>query len=549
MKYFAYCRKSSEGEERQALSIPAQIDEIKRAFGDASDIEIVAWFEEAMSAKTPGRPIYAAMIAGIENREADGIIAWHPDRLARNSVDGGWLVHMLDRKVLKDLKFVSYRFEHGPEGLFMLQIMFGQSKYYVDNLSVNVKRGMRKKIELGWWSNLAPMGYRNDRETGTIVIDSDRFAILRGAWELLLTGAYTVSQIHTVLTEEWGFRTPKHKKRGGGPIARSALYKLFRRPFYAGILDWSGEWRPGKHKPMISLDEFHMAQMLLNRPSRPKPETHEFAYTGRLIRCACGLSVTAEEKVKRSGRRYVYYHCTRRTRPRCNQPPARLEAIEDRILDLLQSLRLPPRVEDFLAKRFDGEDERMRTLQEQRANALTRSHDQVKQELRTLVDLRVRDLLTDNEYTEQRRKLRQEELRLEDTRIREAAEPPVWLELGRSIVLFRNHAAKWFSEGSLTEKRMILQTVGWNSVLADRILSIDARFPFKPITNQRDIIQLCASVDALGTDEALKKEAAYWVEAIAFLKDRSVAREAGTPAPPLSLSLAKWQKLRRPRPR
>jgi hypothetical protein len=96
---------------------------------------------------------------------------------------------------------------------------------------------------------------------------------------------------------------------------------------------------------------------------------------------------------------------------------------------------------------------------------------------------------------------------------------------------------------------MILQTVGWNSVLADRILSIDARFPFKRLKNHDDVIHLCATVDAVGTDEALKKEAERWVEAINFLKDLSVAREGGTPAPPLSPSLDRWQKLRRPRPR
>jgi DNA invertase Pin-like site-specific DNA recombinase len=80
MKYFAYCRKSSEGEERQALSIPAQIDEIKRVFDGVLDVEIAEWFEEKMSAKAPGRPVWSAMIKRIEKGDADGIVAWHPDR-------------------------------------------------------------------------------------------------------------------------------------------------------------------------------------------------------------------------------------------------------------------------------------------------------------------------------------------------------------------------------------------------------------------------------------------------------------------------------------
>ena len=159
MKYFAYCRKSFEGEECRALSIPAQIDEIKRVFGNAQNVEVIEWFEEKMCAKAPGRPVWSAMIQRIEKGEADGIVAWHPDRLARNSVDGGWLIHLLDRLVLKDLKFVSYSYEHSPQGMFMLQIMFGQPKYYADNLSVNVKRDMRKKIAMGWWATQAPLGY------------------------------------------------------------------------------------------------------------------------------------------------------------------------------------------------------------------------------------------------------------------------------------------------------------------------------------------------------------------------------------------------------
>src|ERR1700743_1099388 len=161
MKYFAYCRKSSEGEDRQALSNPAQRDEIRRAFSGTPDIEIIDFFDEAMSARAPGRPIYAQMIQRIEAGEAQGIVAWHPDRLARNSVDGGWIIHLLDRGVLKDLKFVSYSYEQSAQGMFMLQIMFGQSKYYVDNLSINVKRGMNKKASLGWLPNKAPLGYKN----------------------------------------------------------------------------------------------------------------------------------------------------------------------------------------------------------------------------------------------------------------------------------------------------------------------------------------------------------------------------------------------------
>jgi site-specific DNA recombinase len=125
-----------------------------------------------------------------------------------------------------DLKFATYTFENNSQGKFMLQIMFGQSKCYSDALSDNVKRGNRTKIENGWRPNQAPLGYRNDGATKTIVKDPQLFPLVRKIFDLMLTGSYTPKQIALVARDEWGFRTPKKK----GPAAsrlRSALCTTF----------------------------------------------------------------------------------------------------------------------------------------------------------------------------------------------------------------------------------------------------------------------------------------------------------------------------------
>jgi site-specific DNA recombinase len=161
MRYFIYCRKSSEAEDRQVASIESQLTTLNQTFGGRSDIQVVGIYEEAFSAKAPGRATFGEMLARIEKGAAHGIIAWAPDRLARNSIDGGRLIYMIDCGVIKDLKFATYTFENNSQGKFMLQIMFGQSKYYSDALSDNVKRGNRTKIENGW----RPIKLRSDTET------------------------------------------------------------------------------------------------------------------------------------------------------------------------------------------------------------------------------------------------------------------------------------------------------------------------------------------------------------------------------------------------
>src|SRR5262245_6103453 len=132
MRYFVYCRKSSEAEERQILSIESQKRELERAFATIHGIEIIGTYVEAKTAKAPGRPLFGEMLARIERGEAQGIISWHPDRLARNSIDGGKIMYLLDTGVLRDLKFPTFAFENTPLGKFMLSISFGQAKYYVD---------------------------------------------------------------------------------------------------------------------------------------------------------------------------------------------------------------------------------------------------------------------------------------------------------------------------------------------------------------------------------------------------------------------------------
>ena len=122
-KFFLYARKSTDVEDKQVLSIDAQITEL-RAFAKNEKLEIMEEFVEKRTAKIPGRPIFGEMMRRIEKGEVSGIISWHPDRLARNSVDGGQIVYFLDIGNLASLKFPSHWFENTPQGKFSLSMAF-----------------------------------------------------------------------------------------------------------------------------------------------------------------------------------------------------------------------------------------------------------------------------------------------------------------------------------------------------------------------------------------------------------------------------------------
>ena len=96
-KYFLYARKSTEDDDTQVMSIEAQLFEL-REFARKENLEILTEFQESKSAKKPGREKFGEMMAKIESLDGVGILAWHPDRLARNSIDvalfgGTWCHH------------------------------------------------------------------------------------------------------------------------------------------------------------------------------------------------------------------------------------------------------------------------------------------------------------------------------------------------------------------------------------------------------------------------------------------------------------------------
>jgi len=235
MRYFIYTRKSTEDENHQILSIESQLAEL-REFAAKEKLEIVGpTFVETKTAKEPERIKFAEMLSLIEKGKAEGILSWHPDRLARNSVDGGKIIYMIDRGLIKSLKFPTFWFEPTPQGLFMLQIAFGQSKYYVDNLSENTKRGLRQKIRNGIWPSWAPVGYLNNLKTKMIDIDPEKAPKIRKLIELYSTGNHTFNSLSKWCNE--------NDLRGnlGKHISISNIPIILRNIFYTGLMKYKRE--------------------------------------------------------------------------------------------------------------------------------------------------------------------------------------------------------------------------------------------------------------------------------------------------------------------
>lgn len=496
MKYFLYCRKSTESEDRQVLSIESQRKELERSFGAHNGVEIVGVYEESYSAKAPGRKIFDEMLRRIEKGDAQGIVAWHPDRLARNSMDGGRIIYLLDQNYLKDMKFSSFTFENNPQGKFMLSIIFGYSKYYVDSLSENVKRGNRAKVEKGWRPSHAPLGYKHDRDTKTVIPDPEHFPVIKRILELALTGAYTIKELHTMARDEWGYRTPKRKRTGGAPISVSTFYAMLHNPYYAGHFIWNGKLHQGKHEPMITLEEWRHLQNIVGRPGEKKPQKHYFPYTG-MMRCgACGLMVTAENKKNRYGSRYVYYHCTKRnTGVRCSQPSVEACTLEQQMISFLEKLRIDGEIHQLLLSQASELAETAPAEKENAVKVLNKTIADTEEQISTITDLRVRSLLDDVEFLKRREKLIFDLAALRGRR-ENLERQQSWFEPAELLISFSKHAVSWFVRGEPQVRRLILETVGSNYTLTNKKLNADTVKPFVALAESPSILEWCPQLES-----------------------------------------------------
>lgn len=285
--YGIYYRKSSEAEDRQAQSIPDQIRDTD-AVAKRENLNIGMRFPgESQSAFTIGRPIFADLTKSITEGKINAILVWHPNRLARNPVDAGMLLYLMDEGKLKIIQTPSRTYLNNSSDKFMLQLEFGMSKKDSDDKSEVVKRALEGRAKRGLPNGLAHIGYLNDQsqEKGNRgwIKDPVRYPLVKKLLTMMLTGKYSVRELHIFANEDLHLTTFKRKNVGEKPISLSYMYVLLKDPIHAGF--FFQESAEGKTRyeftgvqPMISEEEYWKIQDMLGTNGLPRVTSRRAAY-------------------------------------------------------------------------------------------------------------------------------------------------------------------------------------------------------------------------------------------------------------------------------
>lgn len=502
VKFAAYSRKSTEGEERQVLSLNDQKREIEDVVRKERLTVITDFLGdekgESQSAHKRGRPIFGNVIEQIETGKANGLLVWHPNRIARNAYDGGLIITLMDEDKLLMIKTPGKTYFNTPEDKFMLQLEFGMAKKSSDDGSVAVKRGLKTKLNMGWFPGVAPLGYRNtilrDKGDNQIEKDPERFELVRQLWDWMLSGNMSVMEIlRRADTELHLTAKPTRKHPGVNPLSRAGLYKLLTNPFYYGYFEYGGELHKGAHEPMISEEEFMRVQAVLGKKGRHRPKERQFDFTG-LMRCgSCGAMITAEVKVKRykndTSKTYVYYHCTKRIDPNCTERSVELADFNEQVDRIISGLAISPKFQAWALKYLHEIRNSQAIVQDVSLAEKQRQHRAVVSQLENLVlrftapENAENRLLSESEYLIAKEGLLKRKGVIEGEMKAEGQSIEEWVELSERTFNFVRYARIWFKQGDRNTRRAIFSALGSHLVLTNQTVAIKLHPVFQTVAD------------------------------------------------------------------
>lgn len=468
MRYLIYCRKSTDTEDKQVLSLESQENELQR-LAEAHGLKVVGVLREAMSAKSEGRPVFNRMLKMLASGKADGILCWKLDRLARNFIDGGKIIDLLQKSAIQEIR--TYESTHLPsDNVLMLAVHFGMANQYIRDLSVNVKRGNRAKLERGEWPNHAPLGYLNDKATKQIIVDPERAPYVVRAFELYATGSYGFRSLADQLYAE-GLRTLTGRK-----VVKSNMQNILSRTFYTGVMERDGRFYEGKHQPIISKNLYDQAKQVMSGNAHPKPRQLFFPLRGFLKCASCGCALTASLK-----KGHQYYYCTN-GRGKCEEHKSYLREIKiyEMVAELLGSLRFSESKIELMYRAAKEKLEREGGEERQILNQLQNLLNVQGEKESKLLDAFLGEQISKELYEKKVSEIQHERIAL-NKQIREVESKggASTLEPTKKVFIEANKAQSEFLAADDTKKRIIAEKLLWNLCIENKtVASVQYKSPY-----------------------------------------------------------------------
>jgi site-specific DNA recombinase len=517
MNAVLYARVSSKEQAREGFSIPAQ-QKLLREYAREQGFTIVKEFTDIETAKAAGRTSFNEMISFIKKankplqkrassrrssktgklskklpdpriaeealksgrdlKDIEGtgepvrvILVEKTDRLYRNLKD--WVtiddvtrdfdleIHLVkEGSVISNDSRSADKFMHGIKVLM--------AKNYIDNLSEEIKKGMKEKVAQGGYPHKPPVGYFNNPETRKIDIDPKTAPYIRKLFELYASGNYSLRGLRKKCMEDRFYIKPSEPI-----ISVSSLERILKNEFYTGVFYWKGNRYEGKHEALVSDDLFKQVQEQFSSYNRPKEVKREFVYGGLLTCANCGCAITGIIKKNR----YVYYVCTNYHK-NCKQLYVKEEVLDEQFAKVIGGLQFDNEVIVWVRGALLDSFEVEKQFHQKAVSDLQAQYNRLQARLEKIYMDKLDGNITEDFWKEKDTQWRREkEMVLKKLQAHSKADASYMLTGIRTLELVQK-ASILYPKKSTLEKRAFLNILLRNSKLDGKDLLLQFREPF-----------------------------------------------------------------------
>lgn len=361
-----YARVSTDTEE-QLNSYKSQVAYYTDLVNKREDwILVDIYADEAITGtQVTKREHFQRMINDCINGKIDTVITKSISRFARNTLDTLKYVRMLKEKNVA----VFFEDENintmTMDGELLLVILSSVAQQEVENISANVKKGLKMKMKRGELVGFQScLGYDYDVNTKTISINHEEAEIVRYIFDRYISGvgAYVIAK---ELTD-----SPHKTRQGKGDWQDTSILGIIKNEKYKGDLlqgktftvdpiskrrlDNYGEedqfYIRNHHEPIVSEEVFEKAQDILHRRGENRRKgargkrdkySRKFAFSSKLECAFCGSNLSRRNWHSGTPHEKVIWQCVTSTKKGKKYCP-HSKALEEKLIEgaFVESYRL-----------------------------------------------------------------------------------------------------------------------------------------------------------------------------------------------------------------
>lgn len=473
-KAVIYARVSSDEQQKEGFSIPAQI-ELLESYAKKNNIEVVKTYEESQTAKQAGRVKFNEMLKFLnDSKDVKTILVEKTDRLYRNFKDYVNLgetkfdIHLVkEGSIISQSSSSHEKFVHGIKVLI--------AKNFIDNLSEETKKGRLKKVKEGYFIGQVPYGYRK-LDPRTSIIDEEKAPFVRRAFELYSQGDLSLEKVRNILFEEKLFYLPSTPK-----VSCGQLDLILKNPAYTGAIRFQDEIYEGKHEAIITDKLFNDTQKAFRKDGKPLTrKEHQFLFAGMLKCAECGCAITSEIKKGK----YIYYRCTGYDKT-CSQKKVyiREEELEKQFDEAVKAVSLNDKHIEYIKQGLKESLFDTREFSKAKQTALQAQAEKIKVRLDKLYVDKLDGNISNEFWLEKKNQWINELDEIENLLHAFNDSDKKYYDAGIKILELVKNAYKAYSKQNNVEKRKMLKFLVSNSTINDKKVSYDYNLPFAYFVN------------------------------------------------------------------